>query len=69
LERTLEELETRIAELEEAVATTTHKLANPQDLDATAIADLGKQHAQAEADLLTAMAAWDEASDQLAAKQ
>jgi ATP-binding cassette subfamily F protein 3 len=68
LERILEELETRIAELEEAVATTTHKLANPQDLDATAIADLGKQHAQAEADLLTAMAAWDEASDQLAAK-
>lgn len=69
LERTLEELETRIAELEETVATTADKLANPQALDAAAIADLGKQHAQAEADLLTAMAAWDKASDQLAAKQ
>ena len=69
LERTLEQLETRIAELEDTVETAASKLANPQALDGAAIAELGKQHAQAETDLLEAMAAWDEASDQLTAKQ
>ncbi|MEM7738347.1 MAG: ABC-F family ATP-binding cassette domain-containing protein [Deinococcota bacterium] len=69
LERTLETLEQQISELEDRLEHVTTQLANPQTVDTSSIAELGHDHAQLEADLLTAMTAWDEATDQLAAKQ
>ncbi len=69
LERTLETLEQQITELEGKLEQVTTQLANPQAVDASAIAELGRNHARLEAELLSAMTAWDEATDQLAAKQ
>ncbi|MEM6429254.1 MAG: hypothetical protein AAF708_08450, partial [Deinococcota bacterium] len=69
LERSLERLEQQIGELEDALEQVTTQLANPQTIDASALADLGRDHTRLEAELLTAMTAWDEATDQLAAKQ
>lgn len=69
LERTLETLEQQISDLEGALRNVTTQLANPQAVNAEAIAELGRKHTQLEADLLTAMTAWDEATDQLSAKQ
>ncbi len=68
LERTLEELEVRIDELEAALNAVTEELADPDALDAVAIAELGETHERLERELLTAMAEWEEAGEQLAAR-
>lgn len=60
LRRERETLEERITELEATLETLTAKLANTADLAPDEIAQLGKQHAATDAELLASMARWEE---------
>lgn len=68
LERTLEDLETRIAALEEELAAVNKKFENASALTPEEIAALGKRHPELEAELLSAMEAWEEATELLQLK-
>lgn len=68
LERTLETLETEVAELEQALADVTEQLARTQSLDSGEIVDLGIKHSELEKALEQKLAEWAEASETLEAK-
>jgi ATP-binding cassette subfamily F protein 3 len=63
LERTLEELEARIDELEESLRQADRDLCHPERLSAEQIAEVGRRHGELEAELIAAMAEWDTAQD------
>ncbi len=69
LKRRLESLEHDIAELEARLAELAKRLSKPQDLDAGEIARCAKEHGALEAELLDAMAAWEEATELLQARE
>ncbi|MEX2535740.1 MAG: ABC-F family ATP-binding cassette domain-containing protein [Trueperaceae bacterium] len=65
LERTLEELETRIARIEERFSHAAGELSRPQELSPDEIADLGHRHEQLESELIETMAEWEAAQEAL----
>ncbi len=72
LERRLEALEAQIDDLETTLAELNDKLANPEALngeDFGELGELGAQHADVEATLLSVMAEWEETSEMLSAKE
>lgn len=68
LERDLEALEVCIGELEAELAEVAGRLEHPEGLSPEALMDLGTRHAEAEAALLAAMAAWEEKAELLSVK-
>ena len=69
LERELETLEHRVTELEDELQRLNERLADPAAHDGTELAELGRAHARAEADLLSAMEAWESAGRTLESKR
>jgi ATP-binding cassette subfamily F protein 3 len=68
LERDLEALEARVTELEAELAALADRLERPEGLEPEVLVDLGTRHAEVEAALLEAMAAWEETAEQLSIK-
>ncbi|ADI14897.1 ribosomal protection-like ABC-F family protein [Truepera radiovictrix] len=68
LERDLEALEARVGELEAELAELAGRLEHPEGLSPEALVELGTRHAEAEAALLAAMAAWEETAELLRVK-
>ncbi|MDQ3397501.1 MAG: ABC-F family ATP-binding cassette domain-containing protein [Deinococcota bacterium] len=69
LARDLESLEAQIADLEVQLAGVTARLAEPQGLDHQALAGYSQAHVTLEAELLCAMAAWEETTERLVEKE
>ncbi len=65
LGRDQEALEARIAELEAELGALTQKLTAPQTLSADALVEVSERHGQLEAELLDAMARWEETAQRL----
>lgn len=65
LERTVEGLETSIAELEEMLSEVDNDLARPEELSATEIARLGRRHEEIEGKLMLSLAEWESAQEAL----
>ncbi|MEX2542673.1 MAG: ABC-F family ATP-binding cassette domain-containing protein [Trueperaceae bacterium] len=70
LERTLQELEDRVDELEDSLVRVDRDLSRPEELSPELIAELGRTHDELEEQLIEAMAQWETAqqahSDRLA---
>ena len=65
LERTLEELEARVAQLESQLAAIDDELGRPETLSAEEIAEAGRRHEELEGELIEAMASWEATQEQL----
>ncbi len=68
LERDLEGLEEQIETLEAQLATIGDQLSQSAGLEPEKIGELGEEHARLEAELLEAMAAWEETAEKLSVK-
>jgi ATP-binding cassette subfamily F protein 3 len=63
LERTLKELEARIADIEESLRRAGRELSRPDRLSPAEIAEIGRRHGELDEELLAAMAEWEEAQE------